>query len=200
MAYSDFKLEQMLDKFSLSLIEQDLFETSVDIQPSQWLLETLAKGRRFAMTASTEKAKSEFIIAPTLLEVESYHHNQIAIYSGKNLEADSANSLSGECDFIIGKGSVSAIISTPIIAIAEAKRESLETGLGQCVAQMYGANIYNHKHGEDTNKIYGCVTTGDLWQFMKLEDKVLTIDPNVIYLNELARILSYFNSIIKEFL
>ena len=62
MAYGDFKLEQMLDKFSLSLIEQDLFETSVDIQPSQWLLETLAKGRRFAMTASTEKAKSEFII------------------------------------------------------------------------------------------------------------------------------------------
>ncbi len=44
------------------------------------------------MTASSEKAKCEFIIAPTLLEVESSHHNQIAIYSGKNLEADSANS------------------------------------------------------------------------------------------------------------
>lgn len=32
------------------------------------------------MTASTEKAKFEFIIAPTLLEVESSHPNQIALW------------------------------------------------------------------------------------------------------------------------
>jgi hypothetical protein len=200
MAYGDFKFEQVLEKFSLSLVERDLFEAVIDIHPSQWLIETLAKGRRFALTASTEKAKSEFIIAPTLLEVEGNYPNQIAIYSGKNLEANIADGLSGECDFIIGKGSVSAIIGTPIIALVEAKRESIENGLGQCAAQMYGSVIYNQKHGENSNKVYGCVTTGDLWQFMKLEDKLITIDRNVIYLNELDRILSCFNAIIAEFL
>jgi len=76
----------------------------------------------------------------------------------------------------------------------------LENGLGQCAAQMYGALIYNQKHGETTEKVYGCVTTGDLWQFLKLENKLLTIDRNVIYLNELDRILSCFSSIVAEFL
>jgi len=69
MAYSDFRLEEVLEKFSLALVEKDLFHISIDIHPSHWLIETLAKGRKFALTASSEKAKSEFIIAPTLLEV-----------------------------------------------------------------------------------------------------------------------------------
>jgi hypothetical protein len=204
MAYTDFRLEEVLEKFSLSLVEADLFHISNDIHPSRWLFETLAKGRKFAQIASSEKAKSEFIIAPTLLEIESHYPEQIAIYSGKNLDAERANGLYGECDFIIGKGAVSAIITTPIIAMVEAKRDNLENGLGQCAAQMYGAILYNKKHnyGQDalTEKVYGCVTTGDLWQFMKLENKLLTIDRHVIYLNELDRILSCFNAIIAEFL
>lgn len=200
MAYSDFRVEELLEKFSLSLVEKDLFQVPDDIHPSPWLIETLAKGRKFALTASSEKAKSEFIIAPTLLEIESHYPEQIAIYSGKNLDAERVSGLFGECDFIIGKGAVSAIISTPIIAIAEAKRDNLENGLGQCAAQMYGATLYNRKHGENTEKVYGCVTTGDLWQFLKLENKLLTIDRNIIYLNELDRILSCFSSIVNEFL
>jgi hypothetical protein len=204
MAYSDFKIEEVLEKFSIYLVEKDLFQIAINVHPSHWLLETLAKGRKFALTASSEKAKSEFIIAPTLLEVEGRYPEQIAIYSGKNLDAERLNGLYGECDFIIGKGAVSAIISTPIIAMVEAKRDNLENGLGQCAAQMYGALIYNQKHGqkheETTEKVYGCLTTGDLWQFLKLENKVLTIDRNVIYLNELDRILSCFNAIVTEFL
>jgi hypothetical protein len=200
MAYSDFSVEDLLEKFSLSLIEKDLFNISIDRHASHWLIETLAKGRKFALTASSEKAKSEFIIAPTLLEIEGHYPEQIAIYSGKNLEAERASGLYGECDFIIGKGTVSTIISTPIIAMAESKRDNLENGLGQCAAQMYGAIIYNQNHGKQTEKVYGCVTTGDLWQFMKLEHKLLTIDRNVIYLNELDRILSCFSAIVAEFL
>jgi len=200
MAYIDFSLEEVLEKFSLSLVEKDLFQIAIDIHPSQWLTETLAKGRKFALTASSKKAKSEFIIAPTLLEVEGHYPEQIAIYSGKNLDADRTQGLYGECDFILGKGAVSAIISTPILAMVEAKRDNLENGLGQCAAQMYGAVIYNQNHGSNTEKVYGCLTTGDLWQFMKLENKLLTIDRNVIYLNELERILSCFNAIVIEFL
>ncbi len=93
MVHSDFKIEEVLESFSLrSIKKKDLFDITVDIHPSQWLIETLGKGRKFALTASSEKAKSEFI----------------------------------------GKGRVSAIISTPIIAITKAKRDNLENGLGQC--------------------------------------------------------------------
>ena len=201
MAYSDFTVEQIIDKFSLHFVEQDLFSSQESaIQISSWLLETLAKGKKFALTTSSEKAKSEFIIAPILLEVEAHFPSRLAIYSGKNLDGDRTNGLVGECDFIIGKGSISTFISTPILAIVEAKRDNLENGLGQCAAQMYGAMLYNQRHGENGDKVYGCVTTGNLWQFLKLENKVLTLDSNIFYLNELEQILSCFNAIVSEFL
>lgn len=201
MAYSDFTVEQIIDKFSLAFVEQDLFASQEStIQISSWLLETLAKGKKFALTTSSEKAKSEFIIAPILLEVEAHFSTQLAIYSGKNLDSDRDEGLVGECDFILGKGTTSTFISTPIMAIVEAKRDNLENGLGQCAAQMYGAIRYNQKHGETLDKVYGCVTTGNLWQFLKLENKLLTLDSNVFYLNELDRILSCFNTIVTEFL
>ncbi len=201
MAYSDFTIEQVIDKFSLTFVEQELFSAlESSMQLSSWLLETLSKGKKFALTSSSEKAKSEFIIAPILLEVESYYPAKLAIYSGKNLDGDRSEGLVGECDFILGKGSTSTFISTPIMAIVEAKRDNLENGLGQCAAQMYGAIRYNQKHGETIEKVYGCVTTGNLWQFLKLEDKLLTLDSNVFYLNELERILSCFSTIVNEFL
>ena len=201
MAYSDFTVEQVIDKFSLDFIERELFPTlESQIHLSSWLIETLAKGKKFALTTSSEKAKSEFIIAPILLEVEAFFPAKLAIYSGKNLDSDRNEGLVGECDFIIGKGLTSAFISTPIIAIVEAKRDNLENGLGQCAAQMYGAIYYNQKHGETINKVYGCVTTGNLWQFLKLENKLLTLDSTVFYLNELDRILSCFSAIVTEFL
>jgi hypothetical protein len=201
MAYSDFTVEEVVDKFSLAFVEQELFPTlESQIHLSSWLIETLAKGKKFALTTSSEKAKSEFIIAPILLEVEACFPAKLAIYSGKNLDSDRNEGLVGECDFIIGKGSTSAFISTPIIAIVEAKRDNLENGLGQCAAQMYGAIYYNQKHGETIDKVYGCVTTGNLWQFLKLENKLLTLDSTVFYLNELDRILSCFSAIVTEFL
>ena len=201
MAYSDFTVEQVVDRFSLDFVEQELFlNLEETIHLSSWLLETLAKGKKFALTTSSEKAKSEFIIAPILLEVEAHFPSKLAIYSGKNLESDRDEGLVGECDFIIGKGSISTFISTPIMAIVEAKRDNLENGLGQCAAQMYGAIYYNQKHGETIDKVYGCVTTGNLWQFLKLENKLLTLDRAVFYLNELDRILSCFSTIITEFL
>jgi len=205
MAYSDFSVEQVLDTFALKLVEQELFPSlAIATKASSWLIETLDKGKRFALTTSSEKAKSEFLIAPILLEVEAHFSEKIAIYSGKNLDGDRATGLFGECDFIIGKGSISTIISTPIIAIAEAKRDNLENGIGQCAAQICGAISYNKKHikQQETNieRVYGCVTTGNLWQFLKLENKTLTIDRNVIYLNELDRILSCFDAIVSEFM
>lgn len=201
MAYIDFTVEQVIDRFSLRFVEQDLFASQEStIQASSWLLETLAKGKKFALTTSSEKAKSEFIIAPILLEVAAHFSSQLAIYSGRNLDSDRDEGLVGECDFILGKGSTATFISTPIMAIAQAKRDNLENGLGQCAAQMYGAVRYNQKHGETLDKVYGCVTTGNLWQFLKLENNLLTLGSNIFYLNELDRILSCFNAIVTEFL
>jgi hypothetical protein len=42
-----------------------------------------------------------------------------------------------------------------------------------CVAEMIAAQMFNIREGKEIPAIYGCVTSGKLWQFLKLESKDL---------------------------
>ena len=77
----------------------------------------------------------------------------------------------------------------------EAKRHDIESGIPQCAAQMLGAQIFNKNENTKIKCIYGCVTTGDDWQFLKLDDE-LFIDERKYYLGNVAQILGIFQSII----
>jgi hypothetical protein len=48
----------------------------------------------------SEKARSEFIVAPVLLVARELSHDTVAIYSGQRLDVDASRGLQGECDFI----------------------------------------------------------------------------------------------------
>lgn len=63
---------------------------------------------------------------------------------------------------------------------------------------MLGSKIFNEQNGINLESVYGCVTTGDDWLFMKLTDELL-IDRQKYYLNELPKLLSVFQYIIDEF-
>jgi transketolase C-terminal domain/subunit len=65
-------------------------------------------------------------------------------------------------------------IEAPTVIVVEAKKEDLNGGLGQCVAEMLAAQRFNEKN-DNVNTIYGCVTTGNLWKFLKLEEQTITI-------------------------
>ena len=75
----------------------------------------------------------------------------------------------------------------------------MDLGIDQCAAQMVGIKFFNEKMGTTLPVIYGCVTTVDNWQFLKLEDKQSTVDPKVYYLVELEKILGIFQYIIDYF-
>lgn len=70
MSYRDFKLAVLLDNFELTLVEQSvLFANAPKIAPSELLTTILADNIDLAVAMSTEKARSELIIAPILLEI-----------------------------------------------------------------------------------------------------------------------------------
>jgi hypothetical protein len=201
MAYSDFGLTEVREKLSLSLVNNRLFENSLPIQPSKWLNETLNLSLDFALKSGSEKARSEFIVAPILLEMERINDQKFAIYSGKNLDADKDRGLTGECDFILSKGAISYTLETPIFALVEAKKNDVESGLGKCIAQMYGAQLVNLKNpNQQIDTIYGCVTTGERWQFLKLFGQVVSIDSDRYYINEIERIIGCLQSILSLYL
>lgn len=199
MAYSDFKLGDVKRLFGLVEKRTALFENIQPIEMSNWLKETLDTGLHLALATISEKARSEFIIVPILFEVHKRNKKAFAIYSGENLDVDKEKGLVGECDFILAKGEIAHTIQAPIFSLVEAKKKDIGLGLGQCVAQMVGAKLFNEQEGNSINTLFGCVTTGEDWQFLKLEGNTLFIDNKRYYLDNITVILGILQKIVDYY-
>ena len=194
MAYSDFTLDRLSSKFDISNQRRRLFEKDTKMSPSESLTEQLEEASN--MLLRTEKAKSEWIVVPILRELRNQNQNFFTIYSGEFLDVDKKNGLNGECDFILAKEQGTYDINYPIIQVVEAKKNDMDLGIPQCAAQMLGAKIFNEKKGRQLSKIYGCVTTGNEWVFMILENDTIIVDNRTYYLTEIELILGAFQTII----
>jgi hypothetical protein len=197
MAYSDFTLEDLREKFGIQNWRRRIFGTVTPVtEISGWLQQTLQMAE--GLSVVSEKAKSEFIVVPILMELRNRNDRFFTIFSGDNLNANESQGLKGECDFILAKDIGSFDVSFPILQVVEAKKHDIDLGIPQCAAQMLGAKIYNEKKKHPLSAIYGCVTTGDDWLFMKLEDDLL-VDPRKYYLGNLGELLGAFQIIIDYY-
>lgn len=196
MAYSDFTLARLNEQFGLTNRRERLFHIVQPISPSSWLTDELQQLEE--LPVRTEKAKSEYIVVPILKELRRLNDKYFTVYSGEILTADLALGLNGECDFMLAKDINTFDLNYPIIHIVEAKRNDLEIGVPQCAAQLLGARIFNEKRGVKLEKIYGCVTTGNDWLFLVLEDN-LVIDSRIYYLSEVDLLLGIFGQIINYY-
>ena len=195
MAYSNFTLSKVYRQFQLKETRARLFPEVEPVALSAWLTRSLEIAAKSVLL--TEKAKSERIVSPILFEFKERHADLFEIYSGYNLNVDADNDLNGECDFLISFQS-SYIVQTPIFSLVEAKNDSIELGLGQCIAQMLGARLYNLKEDHPIPIIYGCVTTGGDWQFLTLENQLVTVDTKRYYLNQPGELLAVLDWIATQ--
>lgn len=201
MAYSDFTtLTKVREAFGLTIEESiDLFTDIPEVLPSSHLQTTLNENVFLATAINTEKSRSELIIAPVLLEVRRILNFQIGFFSGSEFNVDLQAGLSGYCDYILTASKESYEIRTPVVTLAEAKNESIKSGLGQCIAEMVAAQIFNQRNGEAIASIYGAVTTGTDWKFLKLSDKTVWIDKRDYFINEVSQILGILTMPFKAF-
>jgi hypothetical protein len=61
---------------------------------------------------------------------------------------------------------------------------------------MVGAQWFNQQEDNHIEEIYGCVTTGEDWQFLKLTGKTDLISTPRYYLSELQQVLWPFQHVI----
>ncbi len=163
MAYSDFSLAKIQKEFDLKIVEKiDLFAETTEVQPSEFLQQTLKENLALALAINTEKARSEMIIAPILIEVRKQMRGTISIFSGIEFNVDYNRGLNGTCDFLISLDPEQLFIKAPVFTIVEAKKENVNAGLGQCIAEMLAAQIFNQQEGNNISVIYGAVTTGNI--------------------------------------
>jgi hypothetical protein len=199
MSYADFTMQKIREELNLEITNANLlFNTSDEYAFSDEFIDFINQGLQLASAIDNEKARSEFIVAPLLLRLKSVLNNKISIFSGTELNINKEKGLNGICDFLIAKSDKQYILTHPIIALVEAKNGNIYCGLGQCMAEMYAAQLYNQKYKVENQVIYGIVTTGSEWKFLKLQDNVITIDNNEYFISNLPRLFSILAFIVKQ--
>ena len=190
MSYSDFKtLDKAINDLNLNLEEShNLFAQVVPVPASQRLKEALEETLELATNISTEKARSELIITPILLEVRRMFQGKIGYFSGTSFNVDESRGLNGICDFILSASENQLLITAPVMTLVEAKDNDIKLGLGQCVAEMVAAQVFNERKGQ-LQTIYGVVSTGTLWKFLTLEAQTLKIDRSEYFIAQIEEII-----------
>ena len=199
MSYSDFNLKRVKQEFNLSFIEnKDLFIEIAEVEISEYLRTTLDYNVPLALAINTEKARSELIISNILLELKRQLNDQISLFSGVNLDVDKSRDLSGFCDYILSKSSEQFYLSAPVLAIVEAKNDQVTNGLGQCIAEMIAVRIFNDREGNPVKSIYGAVTTGSNWKFLKYENDAVYIDRPEYYIADVNKIMGILVKMMRQ--
>jgi hypothetical protein len=198
--YSKFT-HQDLKALGVEIAITDLFANAKidDLQPSPILQEILEDAKNIPL--DTEKARSEFLIAPILRELQKRNKEVFAVYSGFNFDVDAQRGLQGFCDYLLARLPLRLIPDTPIIAVVEAKLSgSLAAAVPQCAAEMYATRIWNEQKGQPQQPIYGVITTGDSWLFLQYKtNDIIEIDNKTFSINNLSTVLGVWQYIINQY-
>ncbi|HZG40918.1 MAG TPA: hypothetical protein VEZ50_19745 [Nodosilinea sp.] len=199
MSYKDFTLEKVRKQFGLAIeSNQDLFIRANQPLPlTQEFTNYLNYSVPLALSINTEKARSEMVIAPMLVQLKRLLNDQISLFSGVEFSVDPAQDLVGFCDFIISLSRQQLYISAPALIIFEAKNENIKGGLGQCLAAMVAARIFNEREGQPLPQIYGAVTTGNQWKFLRLSDQTAYVDQRDYYIDQLETLMGILVSLVQ---
>ena len=190
MAYSDFTVGKVKQAFGIQTIEgKPFFPAITPVAPSSTLVEVLDETLPLAVALPSEKAKSELLISPILVEVRKHLKHQVSLFSGQDFTVDAAVGLSGVCDFLISRSPEQLEIEVPVVVLVEAKKADINSGIGQCMAEMVAAQQFNQQAGQPPKPVYGCVSNGLLWRFLKLEGKQMTVDLKDYSLEPLSNLL-----------
>ncbi len=177
MSYREFTWTKAKQAFSLQTVEGKPFLPEVpELPPSDLLAETLKRNIPWAIAVGNEKARSEGIVAPILLEVKQILESKISVFSGEELNIDAAAGLNGTCDFLISRSPEQIALEAPVLVVVEAKKDDLKQGMGQCLAEMVAVQRFNQIQEQPIPTVYGTVTTGTVWRFLQLAGNTVTVD------------------------
>jgi hypothetical protein len=196
MAFGEFKnLKQVLQLYPLKM-RTEKFLPDVQLEVPEYLRENLEFSLYWQGTAyQSEAFFCESFIFP-LLQMAWKRHKQLALWSHQSLVYDTK--LFGEPDYLVSvwrDEAISEFVNTPLLAVAEAKRQDFDSGWGQCLAEMIACQKLNQN---DNLTIYGIVSTGILWEFGKLETNIFTKHLLSYAISEPQKILGLLDYLFAE--
>ncbi|MGI4872733.1 MAG: hypothetical protein ACRYFX_16355 [Janthinobacterium lividum] len=195
-SYSQVTFDYLQEELKLTVIQQAFLPDEVpNVELPAWLLGYLRVNQAAPAVTKSEKAMSEMVIAPVLSVVKEANADKIALFSGEPLYHED---LGGVCDFILAANPKSFTPEPPIMVLVEAKKQDILGGIPQCIAEMRTAQHLNVRKGRP-DLVYGCVTTGTAWQFIRLEGTTAEVDPQALFNSNLKRVVGTLQWIVDQF-
>lgn len=199
VAFGDFSIGEVKRRFGLDLDELgDYFASVAPAAVSPLLAETLRENTPLALAIGTEKARSELIIAPILVEIRRQLGGTISLFSGVEWTVDPAQGLRGTCDFLLSLSPEQFDIEAPVVTVVEAKKDNMAVGIGQCLAEMVAARLFNQQRGNPIPTVFGVVTTGNIWKFLRLAKTTAFVDVTEYHIKEVQRIVAILLKMVTD--
>ena len=154
-----YETDDILREFDYSFIKTELSLPQTD-QPIDELLLVKEKMRKILplISLSSETARRETLVAPILLEIIAICNCQLKIEYPLRV----SDRLKGTLDYLLQ--------SRHDLLVIEAKKDDLTKGFTQLAVELIALSEIT-----DQDIFYGAVTTGNLWQFGKLDKIEKTI-------------------------
>lgn len=198
MAYSNFTFETVKERFNLSFVrDKSLLADIAPVDPSDLLRQTLQENVPLALAIHTEKARGEMMVAPILVEVRRQLEHRVSLFSGTEFDVDKSQGLYGSCDFLICLSPDQLSLTAPLVCVVQARNDNIKNSLPQCIAEMVAAKQFNEKRSIHLDEIFGIVTTGSLWQFLKLTGQQVEFDLGEYYIKQADKIIGIIVSVIE---
>mgnify|MGYP000694344976 CR=1 FL=1 len=156
--YSEFTV-----KDAMQLIQAEKFLpwqlNTLSRPPSDFLIEDLRRLQSFDLQMSE---LSKTLLIDALLSEIVPNYPQLKVWKAAWIETDE---LTGTADYLITP--TRAYIATPLLGVAEAKRDDFVQGRAQCLAEMVACQ-WNNRQENHAIDVFGIVSNGQTWQFYKL--------------------------------
>ncbi|WP_133511607.1 hypothetical protein [Candidatus Thiosymbion oneisti] len=201
MAFIDYKsMEDVLRKEPVIILNEAFLPEQVTRDLPDWFLQDITFALSIKRSQENEAFYEEFFIVPFLKEIWKHHRN-IKVWSHIYIQYD--DDLCGNPDYIVSalhEAHSYEVLSTPLLAAIQAKQQNFIAGWGQCLAAMLACQKINADHPRDDQPlppVYGIVSTGEIWEFGKLEAHTLKKYPAPISIAnpvQLAGVLDYIFS------
>ena len=197
MAYNKFTMAKLREEYHLKITSQaGIFADAPTANISNLLRQVLAGQTDVALQSGSEKARSEYLIAPILLEAFQQSRDRANLFSGVEFNVDKKRGLTGYCDFLFTLAPRTIELLAPVISVVEAKKEDIPSGIPQCLAELVAAQIFNAAEEHPIETLYGIITTGEVWKFLRLQGTNVTIDTDDYFLNQPEKIVGIILSML----
>lgn len=201
MAFTDYKnIEQVLRKESVLVLNEAFLPDNLEKELPAWFLDDIAFALATRSSQETEAFYEEFLIVPFLKEIWK-QHRQIKVWSHVSIKYD--DDLCGCPDYLISglcEENSYEVLNTPMLAAVQAKQQDFIGGWGQCLAAMLACQKINAEQAERTDMppVYGIVSTGEIWEFGKLEGRTLRRCPAPLSIATPTRLAGVLDWIFAE--